>query len=109
MIYGIKVIAVEPGSVKTEIWEKVEKQDYNLYSNTDYGSVLNNFRKIVLESGRNGISPLKIARTIRKAIEAGRPKTHYPIPVNWLTGWILPSILPDWFIDTVIAKTIGLK
>jgi len=109
MIYGIDVIVIEPGSVKTEIWDKVERQDYNLYSNTDYGNILNKFRKTVLETGRKGMPPFLIAHTVRKAIETKHPKTRYPLPNSWLTGWLLPSILPDRIIDWVIAKAVGLK
>lgn len=36
LIYGIDVILIEPGSVRTPIWDKAEQLDINRYANTDY-------------------------------------------------------------------------
>jgi short-subunit dehydrogenase len=36
MLYGIDVIIIGPGSVATPIWDKAEKLDISLYSDTEY-------------------------------------------------------------------------
>ena len=43
MIYGIDVIIIGPGAVKTPIWDKAERMDASPYSGTDYGEPFRNF------------------------------------------------------------------
>lgn len=109
MIYGIDVIVIEPGSVKTEIWDKAEKQANNIYNGSDYTEILKDFQKRVLETGRAGVPPVIIARTIKKILNSKSSKARYALPDNWLFTWILPRILPDRLIDIIIAKKIGLN
>lgn len=109
MIFGIDLIVLEPGSVNTEIWDKVERQNFNIYKNSEYASILSNFQKRVLESGRAGVSPSVIARTILRVLESKSPKSRYAVTGSKLTSWLIPRILPDRLIDRIIAKQIGLN
>lgn len=108
MIYGIDVIVIEPGPVSTEIWNKAEKFS-SIYENSDYISIIENFRKSLIENGNNSKPPLTVAKVILKALKSKHPKTRYVIPENWLTTWILPRVMPDRWLDKIIAKIKGFE
>ena len=57
IIYGVDVILIEPGPIKTAIWDKVPDVDNNEFIGTDYESSLKNFYKLVIEFGRKGWNP----------------------------------------------------
>lgn len=109
MLYGIDVIVIEPGSVQTAIWDKAEEADVSPYLNTDYAPILERFSKYFISTGRAGKSPEALARIIREALENPRPKTRYATPDNYLMGWLLPRLLPDRWLDRLIASQLGLK
>lgn len=109
MLYGIDVILIEPGSVRTPIWDKAEQLDINRYANTDYVAVLEKMQKTMVDLGRQGLAPEKIAFTIRLALESPKPKPRYTIANNYWVGWWLPQWLPTRWFDRMLAINLGLK
>jgi NAD(P)-dependent dehydrogenase (short-subunit alcohol dehydrogenase family) len=109
LIYGVDVIVLEPGSVKTAIWDKAEQEDLSMYANTDYMEIMRGFQKAMLEMGRAGVAPEVVSRTIREALESVHPKTRYALPDNYIMTWLLPRFLPDRWLDRIIASRVGLK
>lgn len=109
MIYGIDVIIVAPGSVKTPIWDKAEQVDLQPYAETDYAPHLAKMQKAVVATGRNSMPVERVSRTIREALEKPRPKSRYVLARKWLKGWFLPRWLPDRRFDRMIADRLGLK
>ncbi len=107
-LYGIDVIVIEPGSVRTAIWDKTEQEGTSRYAHTDYGAIAARFQKMFLASGRAGVPAGIIACTIRLALESDRPKARYALPGNRLTGWFIPRWLPDRWLDRLIASRTGL-
>jgi len=101
-IYGIDVIVIEPGTIRTAIWDKAEQEDASRYANTDYGKVLREVQKAFVARGRSGIPASVVSRTVRRALESKRPKARYAL------GWFLPRLLPDRWLDRLIVLRIGL-
>lgn len=108
-LYGIKVVIIEPGTIKTAIWDKAEQIDLTKYEKTDYSKIVNEFRDGFVKLGKQGISPDNVAKITRKAIESKNPKTRYVVSGNKLSEWILPRILPDKIFDYLITKEVGIK
>lgn len=108
MIYALDVVVIEPGSVQTAIWDKAEQDDITRYANTDHGAIGQRFQREFIRRGRAGVPPAVIARVIRRALESNRPKTRYALPDNRMMGWLLPRLLPDRWLDRLIASGIGL-
>jgi len=108
LIYGIDVIVIEPGSVRTAIWDKAEQEELSPYADTDYIDIMREFQKAVLEMGRAGVPPEVVSRTIRHALETDRPKARYALPDNYIMTWLLPRLLPDRWLDRFVASRIGL-
>lgn len=105
--YGIDVIIVAPGAVSTKIWDK--GVDIKPYENGPFGQVLENFAKMYIRKGKNGLSPNYVGNQIRRIFELKHPKTRYSIMPNMFINWFLPKVLPERWIDKIIAKYIGMK
>lgn len=109
MLYGIDVIAVAPGPVKTEIWDKAEEADIEQYAGTDFYEPLQRLQKMADKMGRGGLPASKIAEVVRTALVSPSPKTRYRVVPSYLKDVLMPSMLGPRTLDGVIAKTLGLK
>jgi len=107
ILFGIDVIIVAPGPVKTPIWSKAEQVDMSVYLNSPFFPALQRIRKFMLQLGENGLPPEKIANVIADALTAARPKVRYqitPEPIQQMIG----SLLPKRMLDRIIARRLGL-
>lgn len=109
MPYGIEVIVIAPGQVRTPIWDKAEQVDTTPYQETDYAPVLQNMQKMIIQQGKQGMPVEKISNAVRTALESTRPKTYYRYPDNWLLGWTLPYWLPTRWWNGLLGQELGLK
>jgi len=108
LIYGIDVIVIEPGSVKTPIWDKAQELDTEKYGQTDYKNLLDGMKKVFVSQGKTGIPVEKVSATIYQVLTTQRPKTRYVLARKLLTGWLLPRYLPDRRLDKIFAKRLGI-
>jgi hypothetical protein len=60
----------------------------------------------IAERERSALSLDRVTAVIRTALEDPNPKTRYPIPRKWLTGWLLPRWLPDRWLDKIVARQL---
>jgi NAD(P)-dependent dehydrogenase (short-subunit alcohol dehydrogenase family) len=109
-IYGIDAIAIGPGSVKTPIWDKAEKDNVEgPYAQSDWAEPLKVFEKTMLDGGRTGLPPEHIAGVIEKALSDRKPKARYaPVP-DKLTNFTIPVRLPKRLLDKIFISRFGLK
>lgn len=106
MLYGIDVILIEPGTVQTPIIAKFAGQ-VERFRPTDYGPILEPMAAAVDERQRSALPVELVSRTIYEAITSSKPKARYPLPRKWLTGWLLPRLLPDRWLDRMAARQLG--
>ena len=109
MIYGIDVITVVPGAVRTAIWDKAEDLDFSMYKHTSYGALIERFRMGMVRDGRKGMEPQVIGEAVLAALTKRRPATSYVRVAGRLKNWTLPTILPTRLVDALIGKQLGLK
>jgi NAD(P)-dependent dehydrogenase (short-subunit alcohol dehydrogenase family) len=107
MLFGIDVIIVAPGAVKTPIWSKSEDIDMSRYSNSPYYPVLQKVRAFVAQLAQNGLPAERIAEVIATALTGERPKTRYQITPDPMRHLIMAA-LPKRTGDKLIAKRLGL-
>jgi NAD(P)-dependent dehydrogenase (short-subunit alcohol dehydrogenase family) len=107
MLFGIDVVIIAPGAVKTPIWSKAEEVDISAYKNSPYYPALEKVRAFMLHLGAIGLPPEKIAERIFEALTLPRPKVRYQITPDPMRH-LMTAILPKRMIDRVIAKRLGL-
>ena len=105
--YGIDDVVIEPGSVRTEIWDK-GASGAERYANTDYAEPVARFAEHAQRFAKNGFSPEQFGRFVREVFEKRRPKTRYAIAPGKLANFTIPRLLPDRWLDRLIARNIGL-
>src|SRR3954453_8229240 len=107
MLFGIDVIIIAPGAVKTPIWAKAEEVDISTYKNSPYFPALERVRKFMLHLGEIGLPPERIAARIADVLTSAHPKVRYqlkPDPMRHL----MTAVLPKRMMDKIIAKRLGL-
>jgi len=105
-IYGIDVIAIEPGTIRTEIWDKFRAFGVDQrYAATDYARALARMPAVVDEELKNGDPVERVSEAICRAIESPRPRARYPLTAMWYLGrWV-----PDRLLDRELTKRLHLR
>ncbi|MCB8943437.1 MAG: SDR family oxidoreductase [Ardenticatenaceae bacterium] len=104
-LYGIEVIVIEPGTVRTPIVGKFGEQVAQ-YAGTDYAPFLAKLQAEVAERERKAMPVERVTAVIRTALETPNPQPRYPVPRKWLTGWLLPRLLPDRWFDRLTINQL---
>ncbi|GIK56012.1 MAG: SDR family oxidoreductase [Chloroflexi bacterium] len=107
LLYGIDVILIEPGTVRTPIIGKFAGQVAR-YMETDYGRVLQPLAAQVEKREQSALPVERVTAVILQALESEHPKTRYPLPRKRLTGWLLPRLLPDRWFDRLVARQLKI-
>ena len=107
MLFGIDVIIVAPGAVKTPIWSKAEEVDISAYKNSPFFPALGRIRQFMLRLGETGLPPEKIAEAIAGALTSPHPKVRYQLTPDPMRHLVL-GVLPKRMTDKIIAKRLGL-
>jgi NAD(P)-dependent dehydrogenase (short-subunit alcohol dehydrogenase family) len=108
MLFGVDVIIVAPGPVKTPIWSKgQEGVNLDNFKNSPYLPALQKVGAFMKHLDEIGLPPEKIAKRVYDALTLPHPKVRYqiaPDPMRHLiTNW-----LPKRMVDRIIAKRLGL-
>jgi NAD(P)-dependent dehydrogenase (short-subunit alcohol dehydrogenase family) len=107
MLFGIDVVIVAPGAVKTPIWSKAEEVDISSYKNSPFFPPLQRLRKFMLQLGESGLPPEKIAEVIAHALTSTSPKVRYQITPDPMRH-LMTTVLPKRMVDRIIGKRLGL-
>jgi short-subunit dehydrogenase len=108
LLYGIDVIVVGPGSVKTPIFEKAQELDLSPYDATEYGPILRGFVEYFLAESQKGLEPERIGEVVYTALTVRKPKLRYAVVPQPFKNWIVPRLLPGRMVDRAIGKQSGL-
>ena len=108
LLYGVDVILIEPGPIKTAIWDKVPDLDDNEFTGTDYEHSLRKFYKMFIEMGKKGFDADIIGNRVKEILQDPSPKTRHVITPNRFINFTLPGILPDRIFDKLVGKGLGL-
>ena len=108
MVFGIDLVIIEPGAVNTALYDKGEREDLSEFKSTRYWEAIENFQKYVVNEGRKGFPPARLAKTIYVALTVAKPKARYAVVPQSFKNWTLPRLLPTRMVDGAIAKQMGL-
>jgi NAD(P)-dependent dehydrogenase (short-subunit alcohol dehydrogenase family) len=107
MLFGIDVIIIAPGAVKTPIWSKADEVDISAYKNSPYFPAMERVRKFMLHLGEIGLPPERIAARIADVLTSANPRVRYEITPDPMQH-LIRALLPKRVVDRIIAKRLGL-
>lgn len=102
LLYGIDVIVIQPGPIKTPIWDKA-RNEKQWYAGTDYAPLLKNREQLILNAEKRALPAERVARLILTVMNTKRPRTRYLIMNSKWRSW-LAARAPDRWIDFFIKK-----
>jgi NAD(P)-dependent dehydrogenase (short-subunit alcohol dehydrogenase family) len=112
--FGVRVALVEPGAIKTRIWQKGIDAGEQLRetlppeAERDYGDRIGKMSKAAADSERRGVAPSKVAAVVAHALTADKPKTRYLVGIDARVQAGLRAALPDRALDRVLGRASGL-
>ena len=108
--FGIDVIIIEPGGIKTE-WSGIAAAKVRAVSSdgpyAPQGNAVANSLSSVSNQKRSS-RPELIGRTIRKAVQAHKPKTRYAVGFGAKPMIFMRDVLPDRTFDAVMRRVVGV-
>jgi NAD(P)-dependent dehydrogenase (short-subunit alcohol dehydrogenase family) len=109
---GISVSIVEPGSIKTPIWERSDREIDALLERAPeterlYGRQVAAIRRISRKLGERGIPPERVAATVEHALTAGRPRARYLVGIDTKLQVRAKIVTPARVWDRIVARMIG--
>ncbi|MFZ3229823.1 MAG: SDR family NAD(P)-dependent oxidoreductase [Pseudobdellovibrio sp.] len=108
MIFGIKVVVVGPGSIKTPIWSKGFGQGADCYAKSIYAESFKKFISFALNEEKNALEVSDISKLIFKILNQKNPAFRYaPIPRK-IMNWYIPKLMPKRIYNLLTAKALGL-
>ena len=108
MLFGIDVVVVAPGPVKTPIWTKVDKIGMiKRYDNSAFRKVFSKMLHFTDVLEKTGVSPEVIAARVMSILAKKNTKTRYRIDAQRFQNMLL-TMLPRRMADKMIAKQMGL-
>jgi NAD(P)-dependent dehydrogenase (short-subunit alcohol dehydrogenase family) len=109
MEWGIDVVAIEPGTISTPIWDKGSSQvDEGLEKMTPehrelYGKRLAKMGKVLAKQNDRGAPPAKVAEAVADALTSGRPRPRYLVgDAKVLIA--LKTLLPTRLLDKLFYR-----
>jgi NAD(P)-dependent dehydrogenase (short-subunit alcohol dehydrogenase family) len=112
--HGVDVILIEPGGVKTPIWNKGRQladdmlEDVPPEAERLYGQMVEKVRAETakIETER-GIEPRVVAEVIGTALTVDRPRTRYLVGKDAKLRARMAKVLPDRVMDRLIGRALG--
>jgi NAD(P)-dependent dehydrogenase (short-subunit alcohol dehydrogenase family) len=107
--FGVDVIAIEPGTIATPIWEKSSQEAEKVLASLSaeqrelYGKRLAKMAKLLERQNKRGAAPEKVAGAVEKALTAKRPKPRYLVGDAYVL-LNLKRLLPTRLFDRLLYK-----
>ncbi len=110
-LFGIDVITIGPGPIKTPIWDKgINIQQEAKYKNSPFYRSLKIFQDVfVADAIKHSWTSERTAEIILNIFEKNNPKTRYTLVSQRFKNWTLPRLLPARMLDKFLQKNLKLS
>jgi NAD(P)-dependent dehydrogenase (short-subunit alcohol dehydrogenase family) len=105
--FGIRVVVIEPGTIRTEWGDIALKQAGRHSAGGPYGWQLEPMRRLYTMAERFGADPAVVADTIAKAATTPRPRPRYAVPFHAKAVVLTARLLPAGVLDTLMRPRRG--
>ncbi len=102
---GVKLIVIEPGSVRTPIWGKIQAADLERYRDTPYAPLLPLIRQQAVAGAERGLPPSAVADAVLRALTMKRPPIRIVVVKRRLRFRLL-QLVPDFLIDRAAQRAL---
>ena len=112
--WGIRVALIQPGAVKTPIWDKGMRAGAELMRAAPrelrdlYGAAVQIATKMAMHENETGVDPIQVARAVEHALLSSRPRTRYPVGRQAKLLIPLTRFMPDRLKDELLLRVSGL-
>jgi NAD(P)-dependent dehydrogenase (short-subunit alcohol dehydrogenase family) len=110
--FGIHVSILEPGNIKTPIWEKLTDLNQGIFDGLPeqarqlYGSMVDTVNQFIIKLSQRGDPPVKVAEVVHHALTAKHPKTRYRPGKHASTLKLVSQFVPDKVRDFFMNQEI---
>jgi NAD(P)-dependent dehydrogenase (short-subunit alcohol dehydrogenase family) len=112
--WGIRVVAIEPGTIESEIWRKGTAQANELIEGLPdegrrlYGDKLPKVLGFAERLSERALPADRVAKVVERALTARRPRARYVVGADARVLITLRQLLPDRAMDAIEARLIGI-
>lgn len=113
--WGIWSCVIEPGRIKTPIWEKGKqsvdegKDKLPEEGMTLYGKALEGMRRAIIQADNDGIEVHAVSKAVEHALLSKSPKTRYVVGPDARSAAFIRWLIPDTWMDWLITKSYKLN
>jgi NAD(P)-dependent dehydrogenase (short-subunit alcohol dehydrogenase family) len=104
---GIRIVVVEPGAVRTPIWDKAESTADEIEASLPpeglerYGPAVAGLRNAMRFQARTGVDPGVVAAVVQRAVTSSQPAARYLVGRDAKVMALIARVLPDRARDIV--------
>ena len=112
--WGIRVALIQPGAVKTPIWDKGMRAGAELLRDAPrelrdlYGAAVQIATRMAMHENETGVAPIEVARAVEHALLSPRPRTRYAVGRQAKLLIPLTRFMPDRLKDELLLRVSGL-
>ncbi len=112
--WKIEVSLVQPGAIKTPIWEKSKAEADDLIQHVPvkalelYGNAITAVKAQVEKTVAYAVDPAQVAKAVLHAVTARRPRTRYRVGMDAFIQYLLARLVPDRLRDRIVKRILGL-
>lgn len=113
--HGVEVVVIEPGGIKTPIWEKGGAVAERIAADAPpaveplYGKLIEAVRLATARIETDtGLPPGAVAEVVGTALTAPRPRTRYVVGRDARLRAVAARVLPDRVFDWLVYRALGL-
>lgn len=111
---GVRVVLIEPGAIRTPIWEKTRQQAVEMRRRYPagleevYGPLVDRVEMASIRQAERGIAPNRVAKKVAVALTVRRPRARYAVGLDARLALLAARLAPTSIRDRIVARAAGL-